>query len=147
VTYSNQEVIRYVDQNFVQWRVEVLEQRDMVDRFRMEWTPCVVILNSDGEEQYRFVGFLSPPEFIAHLGLGMARLAFLSKDFVRAAALFDALVQELPSSYVAPEAIWYRGISNFQTSGDLTILKQTRIELQKNYPQSIWGEKASAWGV
>ncbi len=124
-----------------------MEQRDMVDRFRMEWTPCVVIFDNDGEEYYRFVGFLSPREFMGQLGLAMARIAFLSKDFGRAAGLFDVVVQHFPYTYVVPEAIWYRGVSNFQASGDPIGLKETRVELQQNYPQSIWAEKASMWGA
>lgn len=147
MTYSDQEVIRYIEQNFVPWRVEVLEQKDLVERFRMEWTPCVVTLDSQVEEHHRFVGFLSVQEFMAQLSLGRARIAFHDKDFSQAADLFDGVVKNFPYTSAAPEAIWYRGVSRYQASGDPAGLKATRVELEENHPHSIWGEKASAWGA
>ena len=146
MTYPNQEVVNYVEKNFVPWRVEVMEQKAVVERFRMEWTPYVVILDSEGEEHHHFVGFLTPQEFMAQLALGLARVAFRRKEFTRAIDLFDAVVQGFPGTTAAPEAIWYRGVSNFQATGNRANLKATRIELEENYPDSVWGEKASAWG-
>lgn len=114
----------------------------------MEWTPCVVTLDSQVEEHHRFVGFLSAQETTAQLSLGWARVAFYDKDFSQTADLFDAVVKDFPYISAAPEAIWYRGVSRYQASGDQAGLKATRVQLEENHPHSIWrGEKASAWGV
>jgi hypothetical protein len=147
VTYSDEYVVNYITENFVPWRVSYLQQKDLVSRFRIEWTPCVIILDSKGEEHHRTIGFLSPLEFIAQLILGRARMAFHEKDFSQAAGLFDKIVQDFPKTSAAAEAVWYRGLSRFQASGDASVLKDTRIYLDEKYSQSIWAEKASAWGA
>lgn len=146
MTYSNEEVIKYVSENFVPWRVFYLQQQNLATRFRIDWTPCVIILDSKGEEHHRSIGFMSPSEFMAQLSLGCARIAFHEKNYNQATELFDKLVQGFPKTSVAPEAVWYGGLSHFLASGDAAVLKSASIKLQEKYPQSIWCEKASAWG-
>ena len=79
--------------------------------------------------------------------LGIARISFHGGEFAKAAGLFDQVSQQYPQSHAAPEAIWYRGISNMKVDGNPAGLKATRLLLQEKYPQSIWAEKASAWGA
>jgi hypothetical protein len=146
VTYQDASVIDFISSNLVPWRVDYLNKKDIVKHYRVEWTPSVFVLDENAEEHHRILGFLSPDQFLGQLRLGLARIAYHRGEIAKAAELFEITVSNHPATVAAPEAIWYRGISKYQASGDPSVLKSTRLELEQRYPHSIWGEKASAWG-
>lgn len=147
MTYQNPETISYITQNFVPWRVPYLIDRARVDRWHVEWTPCLVVLDGSKVEHLRSLGFISPPELMAHLHLARALISYRSRDLPAAVELFDQVVTGFTQTHAAPQAIWFRGVGRFQLQGDPAVLKATRLELEENYPHSLWMEKASAWGA
>lgn len=147
MTYQKPEVVQYINENFIPWQVDYLNDKARVERFHVEWTPCVLVLDEDGFEHNRSLGFLSPKELMAYFSFSQGMAAYRAQDLQKAARIFDQTAMQYPASHVTPEAIWFRGISRFQTENDPSVLKATRLELQGNYPHSIWGEKASAWGA
>lgn len=147
MTYQDSEVIAFLTKNFVPWRVDYLKQTDLVERFGVEWTPWVSIVDEQCTEHHHDLGVMEPDEFLGQLKLGLARMAYHRGDFAKASEMFDTACKEHPQSAAAPEAIWYRGVSNFRAFGDGSVLKATRLELEERYPHSVWGQKAGAWGV
>ena len=146
MTYQNPEAAGYINQNFIPWRVDYLNDKSQVERFHVEWTPCLLVLDSGQFEHSRSLGFLSPPELLAFLEFSKGLAAYRDANLKQAAEIFDQVVNDFPSSHVTPEAIWFRGISRFQIEGDPAVLKAARLELDQNHSHSIWAEKASAWG-
>ena len=67
VTYPNEGVAKFADLNFVPVQVET-SNKDLVEKYNVSWTPAILVLDSDGKEHYRSVGFLQPDVFIAKIG-------------------------------------------------------------------------------
>src|SRR5512145_2236522 len=110
VTYPNAKVIDFFNKFLAPVRV-LISSTPHPQQFKVKWTPTFVILDQQGEEHYRSVGFLPPEELIPSLSLGMAKSLFDHERYAEALVGLDRLVSEYPKSDVAPEAIYYRGVS------------------------------------
>jgi len=105
----------------------------------------VIILDPNGKERFRIEGYLPKDEFRAQLELGLARVAFMSKDFADAERRFSEVVARYPESKAAPEALYWKGVSHYKTTNDHTVLGEMPGQFQENYPDSIWAAKTAAW--
>ena len=114
-------------------------------RFDSVWTPSVIILDPNGKERFRIEGYLPKDEFRAQLELGLARVAFMSKDFADAERRFSEVLERYPESKAAPEALYWKGVSHYKTTNDHTVLGEMPGQFQVNYPDSIWAAKTAAW--
>ena len=114
-------------------------------RFNALWTPSVVILDPNGAEKYRLEGYLSREEFRAHLELGLARLAFMSKDWANAEQRYAAVLDRYPDSKVAPEALYWKGVSRYKATNDHNVLGELPVLFHEKYPDSVWALKTAAW--
>ena len=63
VTYPNDKVVKFVDYNFVPVQIEV-SNTALMGQFKVNWTPTIIVLDAEGNEINRVVGFLPPEEFI-----------------------------------------------------------------------------------
>ena len=113
-------------------------------RFNALWTPTVVILDSNGVERFRLEGYLPKDEFRAQLELGLARVAFMSKNWAEAERRYTAVLDKYPESQSAPEALYWKGVSHYKATNDHTILGELPGQFQQ-YPDSIWALKTIAW--
>lgn len=147
--YSDQRVIDFIVQHFVPVRVHVKENaaayRELGARYSAQWTPTVLILDSEGREQYRVEGFLPADDFLSQLGLGLAKAAFARKDYAIAAPLFRAVVDEFANSEAAPEAMYWAGVSQYRATNDPSALRETGEALTRKFPDSSWAKKGSVW--
>jgi outer membrane protein assembly factor BamD (BamD/ComL family) len=114
-------------------------------RFDSVWTPTVLILDSNGVERFRLEGYLPKDEFRAWLELGLARVAFMSKNFAEAERRYAAVVDKYPESKSAPEALYWKGVSHYKATNDHTILGELPGQFQEKYPDSVWAQKTIAW--
>ncbi len=79
VTYPNAAVIEYIEQNLVPLKVPH-DQQPLAGDFNVKWTPTLVVLDQEGKEHHRTVGFLDPEEFIPSLLLGIGITHFDRND-------------------------------------------------------------------
>jgi hypothetical protein len=114
-------------------------------RFDVLWTPTVVILDSAGKERFRTEGYLSREEFLAQLQMGLARVAFMHKQWAEAERHYANVKEKHADSASAPEAVYWAAVSYYQRTKDHSILGRISQELAQKYPDSIWTEKASVW--
>ena len=114
-------------------------------RFDALWTPTVLILDSNGVERYRIEGYLPKDEFRAQLEAGLARVAFMSKNFAEAERRYAEVLEKYPQSKVAPEALYWKGVSHYKATNDHTILGEMPGQFQEKYPESVWAQKTLAW--
>nr|MBF0223374.1 hypothetical protein [Desulfobulbaceae bacterium] len=61
VTYPQEAVIQFIHQNVVPLRVGS-EEQPMAKDFDISWTPALLIIDKNGKEHHRTVGFLEPEE-------------------------------------------------------------------------------------
>ena len=148
--YSDDAVIRIVEDRFVPARVHVKEEADEYRRlgklYGVQWTPTILLVAPDGTERHRIEGFLPKDEFIPQLNLGLAKIAFSSQRFEDAARLFADVAQADPASDAAPEALYWAGVARYKATGDATALREIARQIATRYTDSSWAKKASVWG-
>ena len=105
----------------------------------------MVILDPNGKERYRIEGYLPVEEFRAQLELGLARVAFMSKNWKDAERRYAEIIERYPNSKTAPEALYWRGVSNYKATNDHTVLGELPELFQQKYPESIQALKTAAW--
>lgn len=114
-------------------------------RFDAVWTPSVLILDSNGEERFRLEGYLPKEEFRAQLELGLARVAFMNKQWADAERRYTDVLDRYPDSKAAPEALYWKGVSHYKATNDHTILGELPGRFKERYPDSTWALKTLAW--
>lgn len=114
-------------------------------RFDVNWTPSVLILDSNGKERFRIEGYLPKDEFRAQLELALARVAFMSKDWADAERRYTEVLEHYPDSTAAPEALYWKGVSHYKATNDHTVLGELPGQFEKKYPDSSWALKTAAW--
>jgi TolA-binding protein len=105
----------------------------------------VLILDPNGEERYRIEGYLPVAEFRAQLEMGLARVAFMSKDFADAERRYAAVLDRYANTKAAPEALYWKGVSHYKATNDHTVLGELPGMFRQQYPDSIWAMKSAAW--
>lgn len=104
-----------------------------------------MILDSKGVERHRLEGYLPTDEFRAQLEIGLARVAFMNKNWADAERRYAAVVDRYPNSKSAPEALYWKGVSHYKGTNDHTALGKLPAEFQQKYGDSIWAMKTAAW--
>src|SRR4051812_18107836 len=102
-------------------------------------------MDSTGIERYRIEGYLPKAEFRPQLEAALGRLAFKTKNWSEAERIYGGIVERYPNSSIAPEARYWKGVSEYQRTHDPKILNETGKLLAQNYPDSVWTEKGSVW--
>ena len=69
VSYPNPKVIDFFAKNLIPVRV-LITSKPLPQKFKVQWTPTLVLLDEEGEEHHRTVGFLAAEELLASLMLG-----------------------------------------------------------------------------
>jgi TolA-binding protein len=142
-------VARFIAEQLEPVRVHVREQKDeyrrLSERYNAQWTPTVLILDSEGEERHRIEGFLPVDDFLPQLALGLAKSAFYRKDYAESERRYREIVDEFPSTDAAAEALYWAGVSKYKASGDASALKATGAAFRERYQDTTWAKKASVW--
>jgi hypothetical protein len=143
--YPDDRVAKLLGDHFVTARLLRSDHPRESERFNIMWTPTLVMLEPDGTERHRVVGFLPVEDFIAQLELGLAKTAFGRGNFAGAQHAFQAIVDRYPSTDAAPEAVYWAGVSGYKPNRERSFLKQAADTLRQTYPQSDWAKKGSVW--
>ncbi|MBP1748136.1 MAG: hypothetical protein H6Q52_675 [Deltaproteobacteria bacterium] len=146
VTYPDQKVAEFINVNLVPVQM-LFDAKPYADDFNIQWTPVVIVLDEDGKEHYRTVGFFPPEEFIPSLLLGMLKTKFDRKQYREAADGTDELIRDYPKSRAAPEAIYWHGVAKFEETHDPQHLKGAYRRLKEEYPSSEWTQRAEPYNL
>jgi len=125
----------------------VKEQPEAFERFGAQWTPTILILDPSGVERHRIEGFLPTPDFLAQLKLGLAHEARLLGDFAKAERLYRELADDPTAGEVAPEALYWAGVSKYKGTGEPGALAETGEAFKTRFADSAWAKKASVWAA
>ena len=123
------------------------EQGEAFERFGAQWTPTILILDPSGVERHRIEGFLPAPDFLAQLRLGLAHQARLRGDWARAERLYRELADDSAAGEVAPEALYWAGVSRYKGTGEASALAETGQAFKTRFADSAWAKKASVWAA
>lgn len=114
-------------------------------RFGAVWTPTILVMAADGVERDRIEGYLPKNWFRARLEMGLGRVAFTHKKWADAEKIYAGVAENYADTAVAPEAIYWRGVSHYKATNDHTELGEVAGELGKKYPGSEWTLKSLPW--
>lgn len=144
VSYPNPKVIEFFEKHLIAVKV-LINSQPLPKKFRVQWTPTLVLLDAEGEEHNRTVGFLPPEELLPSLLLGIGKSQFDHDDFSHAENSFQRLLAEYPKSDSSAEAAYYLGVSRYKRTHNAEELKKTIQHLQRDFPHSEWVKRASVY--
>lgn len=93
----------------------------------------------------RLEGYLPNGDFMAALMNGLGRLAFIRKKYADAERWYGDVVTRFGNAHFAPEAMYWRAVSQYSVSHDHAVLSKVAEELRSKYPSSVWASKAIPW--
>ena len=102
-------------------------------------------MDPDGAERHRIEGYLPLTWFGARLRMGLARVAFMRKDWSAAQTIYTDVAQQFADLALAAEAIYWRGVCEYKATNDHTVLGPAAKELIEKYPGDEWTLKADPW--
>ena len=105
----------------------------------------MLIMDASGKERWRIEGYLPKNEFRAQLDMGLARISFMDKQWADAEEKYAQIIERYPETVAAPEAVYWKGISQYKIKNDHTVLGGVAQELGARYPESVWAQKAIVW--
>ena len=144
VTYPNDQVIRFVDLHFVPVQIETSNQ-GMMKQFKVTWTPTFILLDADGNEIQREVGFFPPEEFIPTFMAAKGNWYFSLEQYAEAVALFEEVLRDYPNSAAAAEAVFFMGVTRYKMTHDPKPLWQAYETLTARFPGSEWTKRADPY--
>jgi hypothetical protein len=144
VAYPEPSIINFVNNNLVALRIPS-DDKILGPRFKIKWTPTLIVLDGDGIEHYRTLGFFSPQELIPSLLLGMGKACFNKPDRPKAASFFERIIKEYPKSFQTPEAIYLQGVSRFIETHDVNNLIGIYDRLAAEHLNSEWLMRADPY--
>jgi hypothetical protein len=143
--YPKPEVAQFITDNFITVRQHVKTHPGAMERFDVQWTPTLLVLDANGKERHRVEGFLEAGPLLAQLRLGLAQAAFANQQFDDAERLFEEVVSAGDAD-TAPEGAYWAGVTRYKRTGDATHLGATHKRLSEQFAGSAWAKKASIWG-
>jgi hypothetical protein len=144
VSYPNAQVTEFIEGNLLALRIQA-DDPVLGPKFCIKWTPSLLILDQDGKEQSRTLGFISPEEFVPALLLGIGKGHFNRGERKEAIRRLDDLVEKYPRSFAAPEAIYLRGVSGYIETHDVSNLTHLYDRLSAEHPGSEWAMRGDPY--
>jgi hypothetical protein len=145
VTYPQPPVIAAITAHAVpvQFDNSKRENAEVLARLHHIWTPDVRVLDESGAELYRWDGFLPPPEFMARALCGFAQAHLRRREFEAAEAIYVDVLRRFSTTYAAPEALYYLGVTRYRRDPESDELLTQWANLRSRYPMSEYRVKQS----
>jgi hypothetical protein len=147
--YRDDHVIHFVSEHFVPVEVHVKhhagEYRRLGDRFGVQWTPTLLVIDGAGQERHRIEGFLPAHDLIGQLALGLGHSAFTAGDYAEAQRRFEEILDRHADSDAGPEALYWMGVAKYKATNDPSALTETAASFARRFQASTWAKKASVW--
>ena len=141
VSYPDKKIIEFINNSLISLRVRY-DAQPMATDFNLKWTPTLIILDKEGKEHHRTVGFIPAEELIPSLLLGIAKVHFDLNEFKDALSRLEKILSDFPKSGSAPEAIYLKGVCLYKDTKNPKGLKEAYEQLQAKYPEGEWTKRA-----
>ena len=141
VTYSNEKVAKFISLNYVPVKIET-SNGALMEKFAVSWTPTIIVLDADGREHYRGVGFFAPEDMIATFMAAKGRWALDLGMLPEARAMFEEVLSYYPGGEPAAMATFFLGVARYKTDHDPKVLREAYDALKEKFPQSVWTKQA-----
>lgn len=144
VTYPDEHVIKFIHEHFIPLRLPN-DDIPFAAEYSCFWTPTLLVLDHEGKQFQRSIGFLEPDEMIPLLKVGLAKFHFAKGHHDTAKLQLDEVLKSYPGSDAAPEAMFFLGVNQYKAKNDPGELKKAYEALQQKYPQSTWAKRSAPY--
>ncbi len=144
VTYPDQKVASFIDKNFIPVQIPV-SNTALMGKYNVTWTPTILVVDADGKEHFRRVGFHAPDDLIAAFMTGKGRWYFDLEQFPEAKGMFEEVQVAYPGTEAAAEAIFFNGVTGYKMNHEPKFLRLASDTLKEKYPDSQWTKQASVY--
>jgi len=134
-------VAKFISLNFVPVQIQSSDT-EMMQKYVVSWTPTLLVLDADGKEHYRAVGFFTPAAMISTFMTAKGRWALDTDQLVDARALFEEVISYYPDSDGAAEATFFLGVVKYKMTHDPKPLREAYDTLVAKFPHSMWTKQA-----
>jgi len=134
-------VAKFISLNFVPVQIQT-SNAEMMRKFSISWTPSLLVLDAEGREHYRAIGFFTPDDLIATFMTAKGRWALDTEQFTDARAMFEEVISSYPDKEAAAEGLFFLGVARYKMAHDPKALRETYEVLKEKFPQSIWTKQA-----
>jgi len=147
--YSDEKVQKFLDEQFIPLRSQCFwdQPTELMQRFGIKWTPTFLVLDADGKDHHRFVGYVPADDLFANLGLGKAKVLFDSDRMAEAMAQLQVVIDRHPNAGATPEAVFLLGVAGYKHNHDPKALRRAYETLKAKYPQSEWARRADPYSA
>ena len=143
MTYLDRQVADLLNHQYIPVQVDIEEADDLADRYQALWTPNLNLIDERGIRFYHVVGWLPPSELTAMLKTARGYFFLSGKKYADAVPIFKEVFDEFPRSIFAPEALYFKGVSQYKGSHNVENLKEDWTTLQRFFPDSEWAMKSN----
>jgi len=144
VAFPDSEVVDFVSSKLIPVRVPADDPK-LAPRYKIKWTPTLLILDAEGVEHYRSLGFYPPKDLIPSLLMGMGMAKYNLPDRPAACRLFEQILAQYPAASLAPEAVYLIGVSRYIETHDINNLIGIYDRLAAESPDSPWLTRADPY--
>jgi thioredoxin-related protein len=142
-TYLNPEVESYIEQHFVPVQFDVLEQPEVERQFNSDWTPTLIVEDTEGREHRRSQGYLDAERFIGEMALAWLKDAIDRRDRETAPERSDEALKRTKNDPARePEALYWSAVVAYHYTDDRDDLIEGWNRLLERFPQSEWAKRA-----
>jgi len=134
-------VAKFISLNFVPVQVET-SNTEMMRKFSISWTPSLLVLDAEGKEHYRAIGFFTADDLIATFMTARGRWALDLDQLADARAIFEEVISCYPDKDAAAEATFFLGVAQYKMDHDPKHLREAYDILKEKFPQSMWTKQA-----
>jgi tetratricopeptide (TPR) repeat protein len=134
--FSDAAIQKYVSENFVPLRQNILANRAVRSRYAAIWTPSFYFLNFDGKLLWFVEGALSKEDFLTICTIGRARYLLHKGRYAEAIDLLDSRLTEAPNDVRAAQLVFIRGMAYYLRYGDKDAFHAAMEEIVEKYPHS-----------
>ncbi|MDP3182785.1 MAG: hypothetical protein Q8M54_08225 [Desulfobaccales bacterium] len=142
VTYPDEKAAKFIDLNFIPVQIPTSNEALMA-KYVVKWTPTLLVLDADGREHYRAVGFFTPDELIASFMVGKGHWYLDNEQFPEAKGMFEEVQAVYPESEAAAEALFFNGVTRYKMTHDPKVLREAHDNLNAKFPKSMWTKQAA----
>jgi len=147
VSWQDEKVIQMATDWFILLRINSQQQGEVFKKYKVTWTPTIVVLDAEGREHCRFTGFLPPKELCARMVLDGAKAEMNLQNYILAIKCFDDILNKYRGTFAVPEAIFYLAVTRYLSSHEPKFLKEGLEQLRKEFPDSEWTVRAKPYEV
>lgn len=141
VTYPDERLAKFLSLNFIPVQIQT-SNTALMQKYSVSWTPTLLVLDGEGREHYRAVGFFTPEDMIATFLTAKGRWALDTDQLTDARAIFEEVISGYPDKEAAAEALFFLGVAKYKLTHDPKPLRETYDVLNAKFPHSMWTKQA-----